>query len=97
MAEIAEQGAADDKESEERDVGSCPFYDVGSKNLQIAHVLLHNLGARMLRGLKNSTTQGEHEAIILCMKIIEREVEWREGGSHGCLEKPAPETAEDER
>ena len=55
----------------------CPFRLVEDKSLETSRILLVNLGARMLRGLKNQTTSDEHNALLLCVKIIEKEQQLR--------------------
>lgn len=55
----------------------CPFEKVEDKALEISRILLLNLGARMLRGLKNQTTADEHNALLFCVKILEREQQRR--------------------
>lgn len=55
----------------------CPFEDIQDKSLEIARILLTNLGARMLRGLKNQVTTDEHESLLLCVGIIEKEQQLR--------------------
>lgn len=95
MGDEDKAGAAEANDSER--VEQCPFYDIGDKNLQIAHVLLYNLLERMSRGLKNQTTSKERDALHISIKVIERELKWRDGSPHGCLGNATPQPAKEER
>jgi len=64
-------------ETNNEDDVCCPFEDIQDKSLETARILLTNLGARMLRGLKNQVTTDEHRSLLLCVSIIETEQQLR--------------------
>lgn len=72
----------------------CAFYEVSSRNLEIARVLLTNLSQRMLSDLKARTTSAERDALLLCVKTIEKEQAFRQGMGHQCMGNGLPESNE---